>query len=79
MTQLSEMENAIYKKSIEAILRALDSPDCKAADIQAARQFMKDFGIEGGEDTVQLENTLCDVIDLPQFNEEGSLGEEATG
>jgi len=63
-------EGEMYTAALDAMLKLLKSPDVKAADIQAARQFMSTFGIEGSAETQEQENNLCEVLELPEFAED---------
>ena len=77
---LSEKEGLLYELSLDALLSRLRSEDCCAADINAARAFIKDHGIQGGETMEPKETELGFAI--PEFSvvgEEIDTNESATG
>ena len=66
--KLTELHNLLAEKLLDKV----KDPDCKSADLNVARQFLKDNGIEG----LPVDNTpFKDLVDeLPFEDKEESYG-----
>jgi len=69
MSSIEELEGKLYELTLSAIIERLNSPDHNAADVNAARSFMKDHNIQGGGTTVAGDGDT--PYDLPTFTEKG--------
>jgi len=45
---IKDKEGTVYELTLDALIKKLKRDDCCAADVNAARAFMKDNSIEGG-------------------------------
>lgn len=76
------MEGKLYELTLASLTARLHSEDCTAADINAARAFIKDHGIQGGKTMEKKEEALG--FALPKFDvvrrgEEIEEDDERTG
>lgn len=75
---IKENEGVLYELTLDAIIAKLKDPNCTAADINQARAFIKDHGIEGGKTMEHKENVLA--FEIPEFDRRGEVeNDEATG
>lgn len=68
------MEGKLYELTLASLTARLKSEDCTAADINAARAFIKDHGIQGGKSMEKKEEGM--VMALPSFTVYGKEIEE---
>jgi len=62
---IEDKEGILYELTLDSLIARLKSEDCSAADINAARQLMKEQGIQGGSAMASKEKTLA--FSLPTF------------
>jgi hypothetical protein len=74
---ITENEGLLYEVTLDALMLRLKSEDCTAADINAARAFIKDQGIQGGKTMAPKEDQLA--FEMPKFTEVGKEIEEDDG
>ena len=66
MTKLSKTLDTLHTELAQTLLDKVRSGDAKASDLNVARQFLKDNGIEG----LPLDNTpLKELVDELPFDE----------
>ena len=72
MTKLSKLLDELHTELAQELLDKVRSGEAKASELNVARQFLKDNGIEG----LPVDNTpLKELVDeLPFEEKEGSYG-----
>ena len=71
MTKIAKTLDNLHIELAQLLLDKIRSGDAKASDLNVARQFLKDNGIEG----LPVDNTpLKDLVDELPFDEKESYG-----